>query len=179
MPTNLIHNIYRETTLLNLLPHVTGAIELKQSNLTCPYLVVKSMQGDSTVWLGHPHCSSHGNGMQRRPHQSLLHHQAFCCKSVDIWFSSSWQKFHHRGPVSISDKTSYSKISQSLEVARFLFIIVRTLLNLTGSSVALLPMCQPNFKAMQRPKVPIVRLRDLTMRRLIRYWSGSGTLMES
>ena len=116
VPTNLIHNIYRETALLNLLPHVTGAIELKQSNLTCPYLVVKSMQGDSPVWLGRPHCSSHGNGMRRRPHQSLLHDQAFYCKSVvDIWFTSSWQKFYHRGPVSISDKTSnrrFHKVSK-------------------------------------------------------------------
>ena len=59
--------------------------------------------------------------------------------------------FHHRllvfcqGPVSICDKTSYRKISWSLDATRFVFRIVRSLWNLT----ALLPMCPPNFKAMR------------------------------
>ena len=39
-------------------------------------------------------------------------------------------------PVSISDKTSYCKISQSLESTRFVFRIVRSLWNLTGTSTA-------------------------------------------
>ena len=67
-----------------------------------------------------------------------------------------------QGPVSISDKTSYRKISQSLEVARFVFRIVRSLWNLTGTSAALLPMCLSNFKAIRQFKEPISGLRDFT-----------------
>ena len=48
------------------------------------------------------------------------------------------------------DKTSYCKISkQSLEAARFVFRIVRSLWNLTGTSAAGLPKCLSNFKAMR------------------------------
>ena len=65
-------------------------------------------------------------------------------------------------PVSIFDKTSYRKISQSLEAAKFVFRIVRSLWNLTGTSAAMLPMCLSNFKAMRQSKLPISRLRDFT-----------------
>ena len=67
-----------------------------------------------------------------------------------------------QGPVSISEKTSYRKILQSLEAARFVFRIVRSLWNLTGTLAALLLMCLSNFKAIRRFKVPISRLRDFT-----------------
>ena len=53
------------------------------------------------------------------------------------------------GPVSISDKTSYCKISQSLKATRFVFRIVQSLWNLTGTSAAGLPKCLSNFKAMR------------------------------
>ena len=66
------------------------------------------------------------------------------------------------GSVSISEKTSYSKIFQSLEAARFVFKIVRSLWNLTGTSAALLPRRLSNFKAMWKFKLPISRLRDFT-----------------
>ena len=66
------------------------------------------------------------------------------------------------GPVSISEKTSFRKISWSLEVARFVFRIVRSLWNLTGTSAALLPMCLSKFKAIRQFKVPISWLRDFT-----------------
>ena len=66
------------------------------------------------------------------------------------------------GPVSISEKTSFRKISSSLEAARFVFRIVRSLWNLTGTSAAVLPMCLSNFKAIRQFKVPISWLRDLT-----------------
>ena len=66
------------------------------------------------------------------------------------------------GPVSISEKTSYRKISWSLEAARFVFRIVRSLWNLTGTSAAVLPMCLSNFKAIRQFKVPISWLRDFT-----------------
>ena len=45
-----------------------------------------------------------------------------------------------QGPVSIYDKTSYRKISWSLEAVRFVFKIVWSLWNLTGTSAALLPV---------------------------------------
>ena len=67
------------------------------------------------------------------------------------------------GPVSISEKTSYCKISWSLEAARFVFRIVRSLWNLTGTSAAVLPMCLSNCKAIRQFKVPISWLRDFTI----------------
>ena len=54
-----------------------------------------------------------------------------------------------RGPISISAQMSYCKILWSLKAMRFVFKIVRSLWNLTGSSVALLSMCLRNFKVMQ------------------------------
>ena len=62
--------------------------------------------------------------------------------------------------VSISDKMSRCKIPWSLEAARFVFKIVRSLWNLTGTSAALLSKCLSNFKAMRWFKLPISRLRD-------------------
>ena len=52
-----------------------------------------------------------------------------------------------QGPVSISVKTSYRKISWSLEAARLIVQITASLLNLTGTSAAVLPRCLSNFKA--------------------------------
>ena len=52
--------------------------------------------------------------------------------------------------VSISDKTSYCKIlclkNWNLEAARFVFRIVWSLWNLTGTSAALPPSCLSHFK---------------------------------
>ena len=67
-----------------------------------------------------------------------------------------------QGPVSISDKTSYRKMTWSLEAARFVFRIVRSLWNLIGTSAALLPMCISNFKAMRYFKLSVSRLWDFT-----------------
>ena len=67
-----------------------------------------------------------------------------------------------QGPVSISEKTSFRKISSSLEAARFVFRIVRSLWNSTGTLAAVLPMCLSNFKAIRQFKVPISWLRDFT-----------------
>ena len=81
------------------------------------------------------------------------HHISTVCKV-------SGQLRENLGPVSISDKTVYRKISWSLEAARFVFRIVRSLWNLTDTSTALLPMCLSNFKAIRQFKVPISWLRD-------------------
>ena len=45
---------------------------------------------------------------------------------------------------------------------RFVFRIVWSLWNLTGTSAAALPMCLLNFKAIRQFKVPILWLRDFT-----------------
>ena len=60
-----------------------------------------------------------------------------------------------QGPVSISETTSFHKISSSLEAARLVSRIVRSLWNLTDTSAALLPMCLSNFKAIRRFKSTI------------------------
>ena len=67
-------------------------------------------------------------------------------------------------PVSISNKSSYCKISQSLEAARFVFRIVQSLWNLIGTSVAVLPMCLSYFKAIWWFKLPITPLWDEILR---------------
>ena len=54
------------------------------------------------------------------------------------------------GPVSISDKTSYRKISWSLEAARLVVQIIASLWNLTGTSAALLPRCLSNFEVIRQ-----------------------------
>ena len=71
---------------------------------------------------------------------------------------SAW----NQGPVSISEKTFFRKISLSLEAARFVIRIVRSLWNLTDTSAAVLPMCLSNFKAIRQFKIPISWLRDFT-----------------
>ena len=67
-----------------------------------------------------------------------------------------------QGPVSISEKMSYRKISWSLEAAGIVFSIVRSLWNLTGPLAALLPMCLSNFKVIRQFEVAISWLRDFT-----------------
>ena len=69
------------------------------------------------------------------------------------------------GPVSISDKTSYCKISQSLEGARFVYNIEGSLWN----STALLPRNLSNVKAM-RQSCGFEVSRNPMVRRLIGHW---------
>ena len=67
-----------------------------------------------------------------------------------------------QGLYSLSGKTSYHKISWSLEAARFGFKLFQSLWNLAGISAALLPRCLSNFRAIQPLQHPISRLRDFT-----------------
>ena len=99
----------------------------------------------------------------------LLNQPLACDANIQAWDitwcyqSSRTTSMHtHQGPVSISENTSFRKISLSLEAARFVFRIVRSLWNLTGTSTAVLPMCLSNFKAIRQFKVPISWLRDFT-----------------
>ena len=68
------------------------------------------------------------------------------------------------GLVSISDKTSYCKISQSLEAVRFVlfFRIVQSLWNLTGTLTVMLPICPWHLKSLWWFKLPILQLRHFT-----------------
>ena len=78
----------------------------------------------------------------------------------------NWQKDTHtsslQGLYSLSGKTSYRKISWSLEAARFGFKLFQSLGNLAGTSAALLPRCLSNFRAIRPLQHPISRLRDFT-----------------
>ena len=65
-------------------------------------------------------------------------------------------------PYSLSGKTSYRKISWSLEAARFGFKLFLSLWNLAGTSAALLPRCLSNFRAIPPLQHLISRLRDFT-----------------
>ena len=69
---------------------------------------------------------------------------------------------HPQGLYSLSGKTSYRKISWSLEAARFGFKLFQSLWNLAGTSAAMLPRCLSNFRAIRPLQHPISRLRDFT-----------------
>ena len=66
------------------------------------------------------------------------------------------------GLYSLSGKTSYHKISWSLEAARFGFRLFQLVWNLTGTSAAAPPRCLSNFIAIRSLHHPISRLRDFT-----------------
>ena len=105
--------------------------------------------------------------------------QPFCMVISPTVFAvgcMTWDLAGKLGPVSISDKMSYFKISQSLEATRFVLRVVQSLCNLTVNSAAVLLMCLSNVKAMWRWKLLISRLRDFTkfmIRHLIRYLNGT------
>ena len=62
----------------------------------------------------------------------------------------------------LSGKTSYRKISWSLEAARIGFKFFQLLWHLAGTSAALLPRCLSNFRAIRPLQHPISWLRDIT-----------------
>ena len=70
----------------------------------------------------------------------------------------------HKGPCSLSGKTSYRKISWSFEATRFGFRLFQSLWNLTGTSTASLSLsrCLSNFRVIQSLYHPISRPRDFT-----------------
>ena len=74
----------------------------------------------------------------------------------------SLQTAYVQGLYSLSGKTSYRKISWSLEATRFGFKPFQLLWNLAGTSAALLPRCLSNFRAIRPLQYPISRLRDFT-----------------
>ena len=81
-----------------------------------------------------------------------------CFYSVSCWTSSrvvlicnaiSLTRHHSQGLYSLSGRTSYHKISWSLEATRFGCRLFQSLWNLTGTSAAVLPRCLSNFRAIR------------------------------
>ena len=66
------------------------------------------------------------------------------------------------GLYSLNGKTSYRKISWSLEAAGFGSKLFQSLWNLVGTSAALLPRCLSNFRAIRPLQHTISWLRDFT-----------------
>ena len=95
--------------------------------------------------------------------------------------SSLWNSFSQR-PVSMSQTTSYCKISQRLELReRFVFRVVRSLWNLTGTSSAVLPTCLSNSKRYDDLSYQYCSFEtswDHT-KRLIGYWNGAQIVILS
>ena len=90
-----------------------------------------------------------------------------------LWLYSQFLWIHERhlsilygvallGLYSVSGKTSYRKISKSLEAVRFEFRLLQSFWNLTDTFATALPRCLSNLRAIQRSEHPISRLRDYT-----------------
>ena len=71
-----------------------------------------------------------------------------------------WFIYWSSVPVSISKKTSYHKISWSLEVVRLIVWFIESLWILTSTSAALLPICLSNFRAIMQFYIQISQLKD-------------------
>ena len=71
-----------------------------------------------------------------------------------------FQQLQNLGLYSLSGKTSYRKISCSLEAARFGFKLFQSLWNLAGTSAAAPPRCLSYFRSILPLQNPISRLRD-------------------
>ena len=96
------------------------------------------------------HCEPSNKSLISQPKQNRMR-----CLSVP-------RHFTNLGLYSLSRKTSYRKISWSLEAARFGFKLFQSLWNLAGTSASLLPRCLSNFRAIRPLQHPISRLRDFT-----------------
>ena len=81
---------------------------------------------------------------------------------IRAWMINQFDGLPKLGLYSLSGKTSYRKISWSLEAARFGFKLFQLLWNLTSPSAAALPRYLSNFRAIRPLQHPISRLRDFT-----------------
>ena len=100
----------------------------------------RNSQGKFSLYIA---CSVENWGCGFAGHQRVWHWQ------IKIILRVLVPTIRDLGPVSISDKTSYRKISQSFEAERFVFRIVRWLWNLAATSAALLPRSLSNLKAIR------------------------------
>ena len=93
----------------------------------------------------------------------LIKHCYMCCIQVILVAHLCRRNYSYTQDLYwLSGKTSYCKISRSLEAARFGFKLFQSLWNLAGTSAALLPRCLSNFRAIRPLQHPISRLRDFT-----------------
>ena len=79
-----------------------------------------------------------------------------------------------QGPISICDKTSYCKISWILKAVRFVFRIMQSLGNLTGTLADVLPRCLTTFKVIWWLKLLVSQLWVFTRsfnNTFHRYWN--------
>ena len=132
-----------------------------------------------------PYCHASPCTYIKSPSNTRSNHQKFPISLFDITifheinktsYHGRRYKLHIQGPVSISDKTSYCKISRSLEAVRF----VRELSD--RSEIWQAPRQHCCRCACQISKWcdhlnyqcrGFETSRDLTVRRLVRYWNGA------
>ena len=116
-----------------------------------------SLTGFLFKWTGSPIFGQRGR---------TLHKMLFVLIIVSCTSSMTMLSVSHLilGLYSLSGKTSYRKISWSLEAARFWFKLFQSLWNLAGTSATLLPRCLSNFRAIRPLQHPISRFRDFTRR---------------
>ena len=93
---------------------------------------------------------------------SRLRNFVWACVISSLQGACNQHSVRTLGIYSPSGKTSYRKISWSLEAARFGFNFFQSLRNLAGTSAALLPRCLSNFRAIRPLQHPIPRLRYFT-----------------
>ena len=84
-------------------------------------------------------------------HFEVFHSTAFLVKTLGLY--------------SLNGRTSYHKISRSLEAARFWFRLLQSLWNLTDTSAARLPRCLSNFQS-----DTIIITSNLAISRLHEIW---------
>ena len=106
-------------------------------------------------WLDTDQATSHYRNQgwldYRRIYVSLGFNEFKLHTTRDRWASLQYLMTvcNMQGLYSLSGKTSYCKISWSLETARFGFGLYQSLWNFTGTSAALLPRCLSNFRAIR------------------------------
>ena len=93
------------------------------------------------------------NPLAFRHHEGTIGHSHYICMGW-LWIyqqlsDKTSEDGYSLGLYSLSGKTSYRKISWSLEAARFRFRLFQSLWNLTGTSAAALPRCLSNFRALR------------------------------
>ena len=100
---------------------------------------------------------------RHRTGSTLAEVMACCLEATSHYLNQYWLTISKvLGLYSLSGKTSYRKISWSLEAARFGFKLFQSLWNLAGTSAALLPRCLSNFRAIRPLQHPISGLWDFT-----------------
>ena len=124
------------------------------------YLCHKSLQfmaksHPSHFYIAGPLCGGISTHATQPLRGSVIQYSCVICFVLNGQCSVSIYRSYLQGSVLISDKTSNCKTSQSLETARFVFRFLWALWKLTGTSIAVLPMCLSSFKAIQWFKLPI------------------------